>query len=305
MKLRKCGASELGTIDDCLCLQEMAAAAATRPAWLNEATRSRLAASASIDWRLSVPPSSTTTPSSSSSSHDNKMAPTATGAANAAGASSSTAAPSADAAATTTSSSSLPESLEEAQQRYTSLKSHLDTCLAKKRTIDRSLADLESQIWLFEGSYFQSTAASGGNIIKGFDNYLKTTAGLAGGAGSSRGGAAAQAQAMAAAAAAQNNPAAQLVMENGEVPPEDRVFSASSLTYQRSLELKAAEELAKQRAAATASAAAASGSGSKGGAETAGKKSKKKDKAGGEEGEGVGTPVAGKEKKDKKRRREE
>ncbi|CAO1628479.1 unnamed protein product [Parajaminaea phylloscopi] len=123
-------------------------------------------------------------------------------------------------------SAPLPASHEEAQSRYLALKSQLDGALTKKRSIDRTLSDLEAQIWLFEGSYFQSTAASGGNIVKGFDNYLKAT----------------QTTGRVAVAA-------QLAIENGEIPPEDRVFSASSLTYQRSLELKAAEEMAKQASA--------------------------------------------------------
>ncbi|PWN19631.1 NuA4-domain-containing protein, partial [Microstroma glucosiphilum] len=98
---------------------------------------------------------------------------------------------------------------EEAQARYTALKAQIQETLRKKRNIDRTLSDLESQIWLFEGSYFTSTAASGGNIVKGFENYLK------GGPAGASSGASADA-----------------------VANEDRVFSASSLTYQRSLELK-------------------------------------------------------------------
>ncbi|PWN42910.1 hypothetical protein IE81DRAFT_283737, partial [Ceraceosorus guamensis] len=61
----------------------------------------------------------------------------------------------------------------EAKERYESTKSTLRSGLSKKRQIDRTLTDLESQIYLFEGSYLSSTASSGGNIIKGFDGYLK------------------------------------------------------------------------------------------------------------------------------------
>ncbi|WVQ73347.1 hypothetical protein IAR50_002915 [Cryptococcus sp. DSM 104548] len=43
----------------------------------------------------------------------------------------------------------------------------------KKRTIDSNLTALEENLYLFEGSYLDESAASGGNIIKGFDNYLK------------------------------------------------------------------------------------------------------------------------------------
>lgn len=139
-----------------------------------------------------------------------------------------------------TPSAQFPASLEEAQSRYLALKSQLDAALVKKRAIDRTLSDLESQIWLFEGSYFQTTAASGGNIIKGFDNYLKASQTTGRGAA-----------------------AAQLALENGEIPPEDRVFSASSLTYQRSLELKAAEEMTKQSSANKEKSKAVSGSNKK------------------------------------------
>lgn len=118
-------------------------------------------------------------------------------------------------------SASLPGSLEEAKERYESTKRALKAGLSKKRLIDRTLTDLESQIYLFEGSYLSSTAASGGNIIKGFDAYLKLQAPPA-----------SRAAAAAAAAAAANG---------ADVPLEDRLFSTSSATYARSLELKADE----------------------------------------------------------------
>jgi chromatin modification-related protein EAF6 len=112
-----------------------------------------------------------------------------------------------------------PQSLEEANQRYAAVKSTLRSGLERKRLIDKALIDLESQIYLFEGSYLSSTASSGGNIVKGFDAYLKTTnpnaASLA--AISGRGGADA-------------------------VQPEDRIFSASSATFERSIELKRIEQ---------------------------------------------------------------
>lgn len=112
----------------------------------------------------------------------------------------------------------LAGSLEEARERYESTKKALRAGITKKRNIDRTLTDLESQIFLFEGSYLASTSASGGNIVKGFDSYLKAT-----GAGSSS-----------AAAAA-------LSADGADVAIEDRTFSLSSATYQRSLELKANE----------------------------------------------------------------
>lgn len=121
----------------------------------------------------------------------------------------------------TTTTASLPASHEEAQAHYLALKSNLNTTLAKKRAIDKTLADLESQIWLFEGSYFAATLPSGGNIVKGFDGYLKDKTTI----GSGRAD----------------------LLGVGDIAPEERVFSNSSLTYQRSLELKAKDELLKQQ----------------------------------------------------------
>lgn len=117
----------------------------------------------------------------------------------------------------------LPGSLEEAQQRYETTKKALKANISKKRQIDRTLTDLESQIFLFEGSYLTNTAASGGNIVKGFDSYLKTNS-VVGGVGSGR------------ATSINTN-----LLGSQDVPPDDRMFSLSSSTYKRSLELKANE----------------------------------------------------------------
>lgn len=149
------------------------------------------------------------------------MAPTATGSTATSAATPSTAA----AAASSSSGSNAPSSLEEANQRYQATKVALRTGLANKRLIDRSLIDLESQIYLFEGSYLQSTATSGGNIVKGFDAYLKNSSSSSGGGRGSNA----------------NNAAAL-----GDIPLEDRIFSLSSATYQKSLELKANEGLQDQ-----------------------------------------------------------
>ncbi|EST09347.1 Histone H4 acetyltransferase, NuA4 complex, Eaf6 [Kalmanozyma brasiliensis GHG001] len=138
------------------------------------------------------------------------MAPTATG-------TSTSTTPAAAAVPSTASTSvSVPGSLEEATQRYQSTKLAVRTGLANKRIIDRSLIDLESQIYLFEGSYLQSTSSSGGNIVKGFDAYLKNSS------------------------TGSTGRASAVVPE---VPVEDRIFSLSSATYQKSLEQKANEGL--------------------------------------------------------------
>ncbi|UZJ53398.1 hypothetical protein CBS101457_002718 [Exobasidium rhododendri] len=121
----------------------------------------------------------------------------------------------------------LPGSLEEAQQRYETTKKTLKANISKKRQIDRTLTDLESQIFLFEGSYLTNTAASGGNIVKGFDSYLKT--GSAIGASSSK--------------ATSINTS---VLGSQDVPPDDRMFSLSSSTFKRSLELKANEARSRE-----------------------------------------------------------
>ncbi|KAF2707497.1 NuA4-domain-containing protein [Pleomassaria siparia CBS 279.74] len=66
---------------------------------------------------------------------------------------------------------------------YERLRRDLRESLAKKRAIDHSLMQLEEHILRNETSYLEETSA--GNIIKGFDNYIKgaTTMPAAGGAG--------------------------------------------------------------------------------------------------------------------------
>ncbi|KAJ1022330.1 hypothetical protein NDA13_005241 [Ustilago tritici] len=194
------------------------------------------------------------------------------------------------ATAGTTTTSATPatastSSLEEANQRYQATKLSLRTGLATKRLIDRSLIDLESQIYLFEGSYLQSTSTSGGNIVKGFDSYLKNSSSGAGGGRSS----------------SSNN---VLV----DIPLEDRIFSLSSATYQKSLELKANESLEPEEPGSSSNTPKANKSGGMGeeGMGTGVKKKKEKETvagtpAGGKEGGAGGVVVGGtgKKKKDK------
>lgn len=113
-------------------------------------------------------------------------------------------------------------SLDEANERYDAIKMQLKEGLARKRQSDQDLTDLESQIYLYEGSYLNSTALSGGNVIRGFDSYMK-----AGTTGTSN---------------VRSAPPAT------SVSVEDRMFSTSSATHQRSLALKmneATEEAAR------------------------------------------------------------
>ncbi|WOO76785.1 Chromatin modification-related protein MEAF6 [Vanrija pseudolonga] len=91
----------------------------------------------------------------------------------------------------------------DAKQAQAAALAELENAQRRKRAIDTSLANLEASIWAFEGSYLDETAASGGNIIKGFDNYLK--------------------------------PPAQGNKKKPEPTDADRLFSSSSVTYQSSL----------------------------------------------------------------------
>ncbi|KAF9533060.1 NuA4-domain-containing protein, partial [Crepidotus variabilis] len=93
----------------------------------------------------------------------------------------------------------------EDKARYETLKKELMQALPKKRAIDKQLAQIEVQIHNLEVSYLTETAAhSGGNIIQGFENYLKNQTGG---------------------------------RRRYEIHDHDRIFSHSSLTYQKSLEL--------------------------------------------------------------------
>ncbi|KAG5650129.1 hypothetical protein H0H81_000590 [Sphagnurus paluster] len=93
----------------------------------------------------------------------------------------------------------------EEKARYESLRNELKKALPRKRTADKQLAAIEVQIYNLEAAYLTETAAhSGGNIIQGFDGYLKNqTTGR----------------------------------RKYEINEQDRLFSKSSLTYQKSLDL--------------------------------------------------------------------
>ncbi|KAH9980109.1 NuA4-domain-containing protein [Lactifluus volemus] len=83
-------------------------------------------------------------------------------------------------------------------------KKELIQALMKRRALDKQLAQIEVQMHTLEGQYLMETSAhSGGNIIHGFEGYLKN----------------------------------QMTKKRYELSDADRLFSTSSLTYQRSLEL--------------------------------------------------------------------
>ncbi|KAI9860673.1 MAG: hypothetical protein M1824_002964 [Vezdaea acicularis] len=88
---------------------------------------------------------------------------------------------------------------------YNRLRSELRETINKKRILDKNLSNLEDNLYKLESSYLEETSA--GNIIKGFDNYIKgsssATGSAAGGAGRKRTG----------------------------VTEADRVFSRSSASY--------------------------------------------------------------------------
>ncbi|KAL8666655.1 MAG: hypothetical protein Q9202_001193 [Teloschistes flavicans] len=58
---------------------------------------------------------------------------------------------------------------------YEKLKRDLRETLQRKRLLDKNLATLEDQIYRIESTYLEETSAAG-NIIKGFDNYIKGSA---------------------------------------------------------------------------------------------------------------------------------
>lgn len=58
------------------------------------------------------------------------------------------------------------------QKHYEVAKKELRDLLVRKKQADKDLAQLEAQIYKLEGSYLEDTQ-QGGNIVRGFDGYLK------------------------------------------------------------------------------------------------------------------------------------
>ncbi|KAL8745638.1 MAG: hypothetical protein Q9190_002242 [Brigantiaea leucoxantha] len=97
---------------------------------------------------------------------------------------------------------------------YEKLKRDLRETLQKKRLLDKNMSTLEDQIFRFEASYLEETQA--GNIIKGFDNYIKsssTTGSMSTGGGGGTG----------------TSTRRKGILEG------DRVFSRSSCSFMREL----------------------------------------------------------------------
>ncbi|GKZ67031.1 hypothetical protein AnigIFM63309_000010 [Aspergillus niger] len=118
---------------------------------------------------------------------------------------------SADSSASSTANRGLPY--------YEKLRRELRDTLQKKRLMDKSMAQLEDQIYRFEQSYLEETTA--GNIIKGFDNYIK---GSSSGAGIGGAGIALSASMSGGGGAARRK---------ATVSDADRVFSRSSASFMR------------------------------------------------------------------------
>ncbi|KAI9679954.1 MAG: hypothetical protein M1817_004969 [Caeruleum heppii] len=92
---------------------------------------------------------------------------------------------------------------------YEKLRRDLRETLQKKRLLEKNLASIEDQIYKVENSYLEETSA--GNIVKGFDNYIKGSSGAGGGGGGAGAGGRKRA-----------------VVNDG-----DRVFSRSSASFLR------------------------------------------------------------------------
>ncbi|EXJ81095.1 hypothetical protein A1O3_07383 [Capronia epimyces CBS 606.96] len=58
---------------------------------------------------------------------------------------------------------------------YEKLRRDLRDTIQKKRLLDRNMAAIEDQIYRQETAYLEETSVAG-NIVKGFDNYIKASA---------------------------------------------------------------------------------------------------------------------------------
>ena len=91
---------------------------------------------------------------------------------------------------------------------YESLRANLRQILDKKRKLDEQLAAVEDDIFKAEGTYLEDTASSG-NVVRGFDGWVKGVQ-VGGRGGDDR--------------------------RRGRVRDEDRVFSRSSVSWMKAQE---------------------------------------------------------------------
>ncbi|WPH02624.1 Hypothetical protein R9X50_00548900 [Acrodontium crateriforme] len=95
---------------------------------------------------------------------------------------------------------------------YESLRTTLRSTLDKKRKLDDQLTALEDAIFKAEGTYLEETASSG-NIVRGFDGWVKGVQ-IGGGGGGGRGD----------------------ERRRGRVRDDERIFSRSSVGWMRQAE---------------------------------------------------------------------
>jgi chromatin modification-related protein EAF6 len=98
------------------------------------------------------------------------------------------------------------------------LRRDLRDTLQKKRLLDRNLASIEDNIYRQETTYLEETSVAG-NIVKGFDNYIKASATASASAGTVSG------SAIGGGLGASRRKAA--------INDSDRIFSRSSTSYMR------------------------------------------------------------------------
>ncbi|KAK5725056.1 hypothetical protein LTR17_013255 [Elasticomyces elasticus] len=103
----------------------------------------------------------------------------------------------------------IPTADQPGRPYYESLRTSLRQILDKKRKLDESLAAIEDQIFKSEGAYLEETAGSG-NIVRGFDGWVKGVQVGGRGGGDSRD-----------------------ERRRGRVRDEDRIFSRSSVGWMR------------------------------------------------------------------------
>ncbi|KEF59257.1 chromatin modification-like protein EAF6 [Exophiala aquamarina CBS 119918] len=104
---------------------------------------------------------------------------------------------------------------------YEKLRRDLRDTLQKKRLLDRNLAAIEDQIYRQESTYLEETSVAG-NIVKGFDNYIKASAVSA--AASSAGGTVSGSAVGGGLGAGRRK---------AVINETDRVFTRSSVSYMR------------------------------------------------------------------------
>jgi chromatin modification-related protein EAF6 len=99
---------------------------------------------------------------------------------------------------------------------YEKLRRDLRDALTRKRALDTTLSALEESIARTESNYLDDTLTSGGNIIRGFDGYLKSTVSTA-----------------AAASHTTGTSSRRKGLENKGPSEADRIFSRSSAVVGR------------------------------------------------------------------------